>query len=82
MTSNTSHEVDADGAAVPNPSVLPGATCRYCGHDVVRVEWRMEALPVGTYSLAGVQAKFAAREWPWAVCCGCGHESRGYLEEE
>lgn len=55
----------------------PGVSCRYCGHPRVRVEERLEAAPLGTYSIAGVQTKVVARRWPFAVCEGCGHESRG-----
>lgn len=56
---------------------LTGATCRYCGHDRIRIEWRLVPEPVGTYSLAGVQDKVAATNTPFAVCEGCGHESQG-----
>jgi hypothetical protein len=59
------------------PSDLYPWTCKYCDHVGIRVEWRLEALLMGTWSLAGVQPKTAAREHPWAVCEGCGHESRG-----
>lgn len=59
----------------------PG-TCRYCGHGAIRVEERLEALPEGAYSLAGEQDKVAARTWPYAVCEGCGHTSRGQSATE
>jgi len=52
-------------------------TCRHCGHVGVRIEWRLEAKPLGTFSLAGVQTKVSATEHPYAVCEGCGHVSRG-----
>lgn len=60
---------------------LAGIPCRDCGTPALRVEWRskLAAKPVGTFSLAGVQAKLAAEEtpWPWAVCDNCGAESEG-----
>lgn len=56
---------------------LEGATCRYCGHDRIRVEWRFVPKPVGTYSLSGVQTKVAAAHVPFAICGGCAHESQG-----
>lgn len=51
--------------------------CKYCSHQGIRIEERLETVPWGNYSLAGVQNKYAARKWLWAVCEGCGHESRG-----
>jgi hypothetical protein len=50
-----------------------------CGKNSPRVEWRLEAKPIGTFSLAGQQMKVTATEWPWLVCDGCGRESRGKL---
>lgn len=57
--------------------VLEGASCRYCGHGVVRLGQRWEAVPFGEVALAGVGLKTAPRPWWWAVCEGCGHASRG-----
>ena len=54
-----------------------GAPCRHCGSADTWVEGRFEPQPLGTYSIAGAQMKFAAAPWPYAVCDGCGHESRG-----
>jgi hypothetical protein len=54
-----------------------GAPCRYCGSGDTWVEWRLEAKPLGSFSLAGAQMKFSANRWPYAVCDGCGHVSRG-----
>lgn len=54
-----------------------GAPCRYCDSADTWVEWRFDAVPVGTYSLAGVGTKVLATRWPYAVCDGCGHVSRG-----
>lgn len=56
-----------------------GASCVYCGSDETYVEYRVEAKPVGSFSLAGAQAKVSSYTWPYAVCAGCGHESRGKL---
>lgn len=54
-----------------------GASCVYCGSADTWIEFRFEVKPVGTYSLAGAQMKFSATTWPYAVCDGCGHVSRG-----
>jgi hypothetical protein len=51
--------------------------CKYCGHVGLKIEWRLEAKPLGTFSLAGQQMKVSALEWPWAICPGCKHESKG-----
>jgi len=52
-------------------------TCRHCGHHGIVIEWRLEARPIGSFSLAGAQMKFSAREHPYAKCPGCRHVSRG-----
>jgi len=59
--------------------------CKYCGPEqALRIEMReeFEAKPLGSFSLAGAQIKFSAtkREWPYAVCDGCGRESRGKVD--
>lgn len=54
-----------------------GAPCRHCGSADTWIEQRFEAQPLGTYTLAGAQTKFTATPWPYAVCDGCGHKSRG-----
>lgn len=59
--------------------------CRYCGPDFeLRIEYReeLEAKPLGSFSLAGMNPKFSAvkRNWPWAVCDNCGRQSRGQFE--
>lgn len=54
-----------------------GALCRHCGSLDTWIEERFEPQPLGTYSLAGAQMKFAATPWPYAVCDDCGHTSRG-----
>lgn len=62
---------------------IEDATCRYCGATGrIRVEWRLEAKPLGTYSIAGLQPKAVARSHPYATCGGCGHVSRGQRVEQ
>lgn len=51
--------------------------CRHCGHTGIRIEMRLEAKPLGSFSLAGAQTKFSVREHPYAVCEECEHVSRG-----
>lgn len=54
-----------------------GVPCRYCGSADTWIEMRLETKPPGTFSLAGVGMKLTATTWPYAVCDGCGHVSRG-----
>ena len=54
-----------------------GAPCCYCGSADTWIELRPEAKPIGTFSLAGAHPKVSASTWPYAVCDGCGHVSRG-----
>ena len=54
-----------------------GQTCPECEHKGLRIEWRLEAKPVGSFSLSGAQMKFSAAKVPWLVCPGCGVESKG-----
>ena len=54
-----------------------GARCRYCGSADTWVEQRLVAAPFGTAALAGQQMKTTGTFWPYAVCDGCGHVSRG-----
>lgn len=63
------------------PSQPLGAYCRHCGSADTWIEWRVEARPLGSYSLAGAQVKASAREWPYAACGECGHVSRGEPSE-
>ncbi|MGN2642407.1 hypothetical protein ACTD5D_40795 [Nocardia takedensis] len=53
------------------------AACPACGADALHIESRLTALPIGTYSLAGVFPKVAAQESFWLVCRGCGAQARG-----
>ena len=56
-----------------------GAPCKYCGSPETFIEDRLEVKPPGEFSLAGAQMKFPTHKWPYAVCGGCGHVSRGRL---
>ena len=67
---------DAAGGQVSERHPL-GAPCKYCGSIDTWVEMRLEARRIGDFSLSGHQVKFSAGEWPYAVCGGCGHKSRG-----
>ncbi|GHG59147.1 hypothetical protein GCM10012320_33120 [Sinomonas cellulolyticus] len=58
------------------------APCRYCGAWSIFVELRLEARPVGSFSLAGAMPKASASTWPYAVCDACGHGSRGEVAGE
>lgn len=59
---------------------LEAATCTRCGtQDSLKVEYRLEAQPVGSFSLSGNQMKFSAIEWPWLVCTSCDAECKGKL---
>lgn len=52
------------------------APCPTCGDASLHVEYRLEAQTPGTYSLAGVQMKISATEYPYLVCDACGVEAR------
>lgn len=74
--------VSVDRAATLNP--FTGVLCVRCGVAALTLVWKLEARPLGTFSLAGVQLKVSAREWPYCVCDptlgGCGAECRGKQE--
>ncbi len=53
-------------------------SCPQCAKHGLVIDWRLVARPVGSYSLAGVQMKFSAREEPWLRCPACGVEGRGH----
>lgn len=57
-----------------------GAVCRHCGSTDTWIEERWETDPPASAALAGVQMKTTARLWPYAVCDGCGHVSRGTVD--
>lgn len=46
--------------------------CKAIG--TLRVEVRLRALPLGTWSLSGSQMKFSAQNWPYLVCKAEGCE--------
>lgn len=54
---------------------LPG-TCKHCNNAPLYVINRLETAKPGTFSLAGVQTKFSARTWPYALCTACKATSR------
>lgn len=62
------------------------ATCPECGTSsrtdptVMRLEPVLQASPVGTYSLAGVQMKFSARA-AHRLTCRCGWTVTGQIED-
>ena len=78
-TPDETRTIPIDLPARPGERKPLGAPCRYCGSADTWVEIRLEGKPLGTFSLAGVQTKTTAGEWPYAVCDGCGHESRGQV---
>lgn len=55
--------------------------CKHCGPEfALRIEWRLVAKPLGTFSLAGQQMKFSAANTPFVICDNCGRESQGNYE--
>lgn len=52
--------------------------CPACGEVALRIETRLEARPIGSFSLAGAQLKSSAKEVPWLVCGACGVEAKGH----
>jgi hypothetical protein len=68
--------MDAD-EITDDRSPFAGIPCRKCGVPALRLEKRLEARPIGSFSIAGAQTKVSALEWPWCVCDSCGAESRG-----
>lgn len=52
--------------------------CPTCRNHSLELRMRLEARPLGTWSLSGRQPKTSAVEWPYAVCVtdGCGFETR------
>lgn len=57
---------------------LSGVQCTACGViGQLRIESRLEAKPLGTWSLSGVQEKRVLESWPWMVCDACLAECKG-----
>jgi len=70
--------VDEEALVKKLNEALAGSRCKYCGvTDQIRIEFRLVAKPLGTWSLSGAQLKTSAYRWPWAICDNCGHESKG-----
>lgn len=66
-----------DPEATENP--FRDFRCAKCGAKALRLEWRLKAKPIGTFSLSGNTMKVSAIKWPWCVCDSCGAESEGKL---
>ena len=66
-----------DNAATPTDTPCPA-----CGYEFLILEMRLVAKPLGTYSLAGMQLKVAAYEWPYIVCKGCGIDAPAKRPDE
>jgi hypothetical protein len=57
---------------------LSGVQCTRCGVvGQLRIETRLEAKPLGTWSLSGVQTKAVLESCPWMVCDACEAECKG-----
>ena len=54
--------------------------CPACGAMALRIEERLTAAEIGTFSLAGQAMKVSASLVPWLVCDGCGIEAKGKRE--
>lgn len=59
-------------ATIPKP-------CPACGHLGLLLRVGLLVAPVGSFSLAGVQDKVAAREVATVSCPGCGESRQGRL---
>lgn len=69
-------------SVMPPEGPVPGSSCPFCGYKPLRLELRLQAKPLGTFSLAGGQVKFSATQWPWLVCDGCKADAPGeYFED-
>jgi uncharacterized paraquat-inducible protein A len=55
--------------------------CPRCGVKALRIEMRLTAKRIGSFSLAGAQMKVVATEVPWLVCGVCGIEAEGTRED-
>lgn len=62
---------------------LTDVPCPRCQNTTLVVEDRLEARPLGTWSLSGAQLKTSAVAWPYAVCHteGCGFTKRAKVVE-
>ncbi len=59
---------------VGTPYPVTGNFFKTCGSTDLALIKKLKAVPG---SLAGVQVKSTAREWPFLRCNGCGRESEG-----
>lgn len=55
--------------------------CPRCGVKALRIEMRLTAKKIGSFSLSGAQMKVVAVEVPWLVCGICGVEAEGKREK-
>ncbi len=58
--------------------VPPMPPCPACGADALRIETRLRAKSVGSFSVAGATVKFPVTEVPFLVCDSCGIEAEGH----
>lgn len=67
----------------PVEAALARVPCPRCDNRTLTLEEKLEARPLGTWSLAGRQVKTSAVWWPYAVCTteGCGFEKRASVVE-
>lgn len=75
-TAVPAHGAEIYGGPVLQTDEMP--PCPNCGADELRIEMRLRAKPIGTFSIAGASPKVVATEVPWLVCGGCGVEAEGH----
>ncbi|HTF53633.1 MAG TPA: hypothetical protein VK735_39825 [Pseudonocardia sp.] len=56
--------------------------CPRCSSLTLTIQWRLEAVPLGQFSLSGNTMKVSAYEWPYIICTTCGIECRGEMSKE
>lgn len=62
---------------------LAAAWCPDCSaKGTLKLISRLEASPIGTFSLAGATPKVTAREIPVLVCRACNYEIVGRFEDD
>ena len=62
---------------------LAAAWCPGCyAKGTLKIISRLQAKPIGEFSLAGNQMKVSAREVPVLVCRACEHEVVGRFEDD
>lgn len=55
--------------------------CPRCGELSLKIEWKLHAKPLGSFSVAGQQMKLVCQEWPYLVCKSCGVEAPAKAKE-